>query len=124
MASADPDVTLAITRACDLDDLVADLPYRGRMPGCRSASPCRRPGRGTPAATCSCVRSRREPAFSGSLRFLVTRTPGASLTGFPACRGGGTVVAVVTTAARRLHEVGFYRSDAEFGALIVPFVEE
>jgi len=31
---------------------------------------------------------------------------------------------VVTTAARRLHEVGFYRSDAEFGALIVPFVEE
>ena len=24
----------------------------------------------------------------------------------------------------RLHEVGFYRSDAEFGALIVPFVEE
>lgn len=34
------------------------------------------------------------------------------------------MVAVVTTAARRLHEVGFYRSDAEFGALIVPFVEE
>ena len=31
---------------------------------------------------------------------------------------------MVTTAARRLHEVGFYRSDAEFGALIVPFVEE
>jgi len=26
VASADPDVTLAITRACDLDDLVADLP--------------------------------------------------------------------------------------------------
>ena len=24
----------------------------------------------------------------------------------------------------RFHEVGFYRSDAEFGALIVPFVEE
>jgi hypothetical protein len=24
----------------------------------------------------------------------------------------------------RLHEVGFYRSDAEFGALIVPFVKE
>ena len=24
----------------------------------------------------------------------------------------------------RLHEVGFYRSDAEFGALIVPFIEE
>src|SRR5215472_10245170 len=30
------------------------------------------------------------------------------------------------SAARpgRFHEVGFYRSDAEFGALIVPFVEE
>jgi anti-sigma regulatory factor (Ser/Thr protein kinase) len=26
--------------------------------------------------------------------------------------------------ARQVHEVGFYRSDAEFGALIVPFVEE
>ena len=26
--------------------------------------------------------------------------------------------------AGRFHEVGFYRSDAEFGALIVPFVEE
>jgi hypothetical protein len=50
--------------------------------------------------------------------------PGTSFTGFPACRGRGTVVAVVTTAARRLHEVGFYRSDAEFGALILPFVEE
>jgi hypothetical protein len=26
--------------------------------------------------------------------------------------------------AGRFHEVGFYRSDAEFGALIVPFVDE
>jgi anti-sigma regulatory factor (Ser/Thr protein kinase) len=31
---------------------------------------------------------------------------------------------MVTKAAGRFHEVGFYRSDAEFGALIVPFVEE
>lgn len=27
-------------------------------------------------------------------------------------------------AGRRFHEAGFYRSDAEFGALIIPFVEE
>lgn len=31
---------------------------------------------------------------------------------------------MATKAAGRFHEVGFYRSDAEFGALIVPFVEE